>query len=151
MPVINQVKLKFPCHDQKTASFSWNPASDSVETASRHIDIPFLSNITLKATQGQKIAIIGDVGSGKSSLLSALIGQMRKVDGIRKIYGSMSYAPQQSWLLNTSLRENILFGSSMDKKRYNEVVRVCALQRDFSLLADGDLTRISERVKTQKG
>ncbi|KAJ3086700.1 Multidrug resistance-associated protein 4 [Quaeritorhiza haematococci] len=125
------------------ADFKW----DGAETEG-----PTLNQINLTARKGQKIAIIGDVGSGKSSLLAALLGQIRQVGGDRlKIYGRTSYVPQQAWLLNSTLRDNILFGMDYDKKRYQEVVRVCSLQRDLTLLIAGDKTEIAERGANLSG
>ncbi|KAJ3088485.1 Multidrug resistance-associated protein 4 [Quaeritorhiza haematococci] len=125
------------------ADFKW----DGAETST-----PTLTKISLTARKGQKIALIGDVGSGKSSLLAALLGQIRQVGGDRlKIYGRTSYVPQQAWLLNTTLRDNILFGMEYDKKRYKEVVRVCSLQRDLGLLIAGDRTEIAERGANLSG
>lgn len=107
-----------------------------------------MSKISLKARKGQKIAVIGDVGSGKSSLLAALLGQIRQVGGDEfKVYGTTSYVPQQAWLLNMTLRDNILFGTPMDRSRYKEVIRVCSLQRDLTLLLAGDKTELAERVR----
>ena len=85
------------------------------------------------------------MGVGKSSLLAALLGQMRLTEGQSNIYGSISYTPQEAWLLNMSLRDNILFGSEYDEARYNEVIRVCSLGRDLQLMANGDKTEIGER------
>ena len=91
------------------------------------------------------MAIVGDVGSGKSSLLAALLGQMKRTEGDCKVYGSLSYVPQEAWLLNMSLRDNITFGSEYNEKIYNQVIKICALERDLKLMADGDRTEIGER------
>ncbi|KAI8803261.1 P-loop containing nucleoside triphosphate hydrolase protein [Cladochytrium replicatum] len=112
---------------------------------------PTLEAISLKAKRGSKIGIIGDVGSGKSSLIAALLGQVRQTKGEMKIYGSTSYVPQQAWLLNETLRSNILFGMDMHRQRYKEVIRVCSLQRDLTLLLAGDQTEIAERGANLSG
>ena len=104
-----------------------------------------LKDFTFTARKGKVTAVVGDVGSGKSSLLSALLGQMKTVSGECKVYGSISYVPQEAWLLNMTLRDNIVFGSEFDQKRYNEVIKVCALKRDLTLMSDGDRTEIGER------
>ncbi|KNE67331.1 hypothetical protein AMAG_11802 [Allomyces macrogynus ATCC 38327] len=125
----------------KSASFTW-------EGESR----PALQHLSLKVNRGEILAVIGDVGSGKSSLVAALLGQMNQTAGDPvKIYGSMSYVPQEAWLLNFSLRENILFGCDYEKARYDEVIRVCALTRDLTLLAAGDQTEIAERGANLSG
>jgi ABC-type multidrug transport system fused ATPase/permease subunit len=70
---------------------------------------------------------------------------MQLVNGDSKVCGSVSYTPQEAWLLNMTLRENILFGSEYEEAKYREVIKVCALNRDLSLMADGDRTEIGER------
>lgn len=104
-----------------------------------------MNDIFFRARRGELTAIVGDVGSGKSSLLAALLGQMQLVKGESKVCGSISYTPQEAWLLNMTLRENILFGSEYEEAKYREVVKVCALNRDLSLMPDGDRTEIGER------
>ncbi len=104
-----------------------------------------LNKINFTAKKGKLTAIVGDVGSGKSSLLAALLGQMVRTEGECKVLGSIGYVPQEAWLLNMTLRENIIFGSPFDEKRYNEVIRVCALRRDLALMPNGDQTEIGER------
>lgn len=91
------------------------------------------------------VAIIGKVGSGKSSLLNAIIGDMKKTDGELTIRGSIAYCQQQPWIQNESLRENILFGSEYDSEKYEKVIQACCLKRDLSILPDGDLTEIGEQ------
>jgi ATP-binding cassette subfamily C (CFTR/MRP) protein 1 len=104
-----------------------------------------LSDLSFTLRRGQLTAIVGDVGSGKSSLLAALLGQMIQVEGESRVLGSIGYVPQEAWLLNMSLRDNIIFGSPYDECRYRKVIKVCALERDLSLMANGDQTEIGER------
>ncbi|KAJ3019986.1 Multidrug resistance-associated protein 1 [Thoreauomyces humboldtii] len=113
---------------------------------------PTLQNVSLNIKRGSKVAIVGDVGSGKSSLIAALLGQIRLVsgDGI-KVYGTTAYMSQEAWLLNITLRDNILFGKEFERARYNDVVRVAALQRDLTLLIAGDKTEIAERGANLSG
>ncbi|CAG8494646.1 10597_t:CDS:10 [Diversispora eburnea] len=106
---------------------------------------PTLKFLNMKVKQGECFAIVGDVGAGKSSILAAIIGQLRKENGIRKIRGSISYVPHDAWLLNATLRDNILFGNDFDAKRYSDVLHVCALNRDLSLLSYSDATEIGDR------
>jgi ABC-type bacteriocin/lantibiotic exporter with double-glycine peptidase domain len=104
-----------------------------------------LKNFNFEARKNKVTAVVGDVGSGKSSFLAALLGQMKHINGECKVFGSISYVPQEAWLLNMSLRDNIIFGSDYDEKHYKNVIKVCALQRDLSLMPDGDKTEIGER------
>jgi len=93
------------------------------------------------------VAVVGTVGSGKSSLISAMMGEMDKVSGSVNINASLAYIPQQAWIQNCSLRDNILFGKSYDEARYNRVVDACALTPDLAMLPGGDSTEIGEKVK----
>ena len=70
---------------------------------------------------------------------------MKHVNGECNVFGSISYVPQEAWLLNMSLRDNITFGSEFNEKHYNNVIKVCALERDLNLMTDGDKTEIGER------
>ncbi|KAF9405219.1 hypothetical protein BGZ94_003688, partial [Podila epigama] len=108
---------------------------------------PALSNINLTVKKGEVVAIVGDVGSGKSSFVAALLGQIRQTGSGPKLkmYGTSSYVPQEAWLINVNLRENIIFGKEYEAERYKTVVKVCALERDLTLLSHGDQTEIGER------
>jgi ABC-type multidrug transport system fused ATPase/permease subunit len=115
-------------------------------------DRPTIHNISVKVKKGAKVGIVGDVGCGKSSLIAALLGQIRQVRGDTvKVYGSTAYMSQEAWLLNMTLRENVLFGKPMDTSRYREVIRVAGLQRDLTLLIAGDQTEIAERGANLSG
>ncbi|KAH6576899.1 hypothetical protein BASA50_008740 [Batrachochytrium salamandrivorans] len=115
-------------------------------------DAPSLRNISLAIKRGARVAIVGDVGSGKSSLIAALLGQIRQVRGPEiKLYNSTAYMSQEAWILNLTLRNNILFGKDMDMARYQEVIRVAGLQRDLTLLLAADQTEIAERGANLSG
>lgn len=90
--------------------------------------------------------MVGQVGSGKSSFLSSILGEMTKFRGRMQLNGSISYVPQQAWIQNATVRENILFGKNFDQKFYNQVIESCALVSDFQILQGGDLTEIGEKV-----
>ncbi|KAF9433662.1 Multidrug resistance-associated protein 4 [Entomortierella beljakovae] len=120
----------------KDADFGWPGAQESNST------LKFV-NISIKP--GQLVAIVGDVGSGKSSTLAAIMGQIKLREGERVVRGSLAYVPHDAWLLNASLKENILFGSPFNRQKYNDILRVCALTRDLTLLSAGDETEIGER------
>lgn len=80
------------------------------------------------------VAIVGSVGAGKSSVMSALLGEMEKLTGKVNTVGSIAYVSQQAWIQNASLQDNILFGAGMDRKRYNQVIAACALKPDIDML-----------------
>ena len=106
---------------------------------------PLLKNLNLKVKKGDLVAIVGSVGSGKSSLLNALIGEMKCLSGDVIFSGSVGYAPQQAWIQNTTLEKNITFGQEFNQERYEKAIRVCALKKDIEILQDGDQTEIGER------
>uniref|UniRef100_A0A8C5SK09 ABC-type glutathione-S-conjugate transporter n=1 Tax=Laticauda laticaudata TaxID=8630 RepID=A0A8C5SK09_LATLA len=116
------------------ASFAWNQDSDVT-----------IKDITLEIAHGSLVAIVGSVGSGKSSLISAMLGEMENIKGHINIQGSMAYVPQQAWIQNATLKDNIIFGSSLDETRYQQVLEACALHPDLKLLPGGDLTEIGEK------
>ena len=117
----------------KDASCSWD------------LDDSTLRSINFHAVPGSLTCIVGTVGSGKSSLLNALLGELRKTSGSIDIRGRISYAPQIPFLLHTTVRENITFGQDFDEERYARTIETCALQADFDVLVAGDLTVIGER------
>ncbi|KAJ3026911.1 UNVERIFIED_CONTAM: hypothetical protein HDU68_004835 [Siphonaria sp. JEL0065] len=112
-----------------------------------------LSGINLSIPKGSLVAIVGAVGSGKSSLLSALVGQLKPCTPSSKVIfsGSVGYAPQQPWIMNTSLKENILFGLPFDEKRYQAAIDACALRKDLNVLSGGDEAEIGEKGITLSG
>jgi ABC-type multidrug transport system fused ATPase/permease subunit len=116
--------------DVQDASFAW----ESKEAA------PSLSNINLSVSRGQLIAVIGKVGSGKSSLLNSLLGEMERIKGHIGMRGTVAYVPQQPWIQNETVRNNIVFGRHFDEYFYNRVLDACALFPDLSILSNGDMT-----------
>ncbi|XP_037958175.1 multidrug resistance-associated protein 1 isoform X4 [Teleopsis dalmanni] len=104
-----------------------------------------LKNINMEVHKNTLCAIVGTVGSGKSSVIQAYLGEMDKISGHVNTVGSMAYVPQQAWIQNATLRDNILFGKPYDRKRYNRVIDACALRADISILSAGDMTEIGEK------
>ncbi|XP_030839751.1 ATP-binding cassette, sub-family C (CFTR/MRP), member 1 isoform X4 [Strongylocentrotus purpuratus] len=104
-----------------------------------------LTNINLDIKQGSLVAVVGQVGCGKSSLLSALLGEMEKVDGKVFVQGSVAYVPQQAWIQNATLRSNIVFSGDLHVTKYKHVIQSCALARDLVVLPGGDMTEIGEK------
>nr|CAD7427423.1 unnamed protein product [Timema monikensis] len=113
-------------------------------------DPPVLKNINLKLPQGSLVAVVGTVGSGKSSLISALLGELDKLTGRVNTKGSIAYVPQQAWIQNCTLRDNIIFGKSMDHSTYMRVIEACALKPDLEMLPAGDQTEIGEKASWLK-
>ncbi|KAI0123118.1 ABC transporter [Xylariales sp. AK1849] len=113
---------------------------------------PFkLQDLNFEIGRSDLVAVIGSVGSGKSSLLAALAGDMRKTAGEVVLGASRAFCPQYAWIQNTTLKENIVFGKDTDRDWYREVINACALQPDLDMLPHGDATEIGERGITISG
>ncbi|WZZ16208.1 hypothetical protein YC2023_109297 [Brassica napus] len=107
---------------------------------------PTLLNINLDVPVGSLVAVVGSTGEGKTSLISAMLGELPAIsDAIVTLRGSVAYVPQVSWIFNATVRDNILFGAPFDKEKYERVIDVTALRHDLELLPGGDLTEIGER------
>ena len=102
----------------KEASFSWN---DNSALSSYDVSDCSLQHINWNVSEGSLVAVVGTVGSGKSSLLSALLGDMIRVRGEANIKGKIAYVPQQAWMQNATLKNNILFGRTYQKDLYEKV------------------------------
>ncbi|OEL24703.1 ABC transporter C family member 9 [Dichanthelium oligosanthes] len=140
---VTQVPRSDTCYaveiDQGT--FSWE-----LETTS-----PTLTDVELRVKRGMKVAICGMVGSGKTSLLSCILGEMPKRDGTVRVSGSKAYVPQTAWILSGNIRDNILFGNPYDKEKYERVIQACTLTKNIEMFANGDLTEIGERGINMSG
>ncbi|KAJ0106908.1 hypothetical protein J7T55_014984 [Diaporthe amygdali] len=109
-------------------------------------DLPFsLDRVNIDISRGELIAVIGGVGSGKTSLLAALTGDMRKTHGSVVWGGSKAVCAQYAWIQNATVKDNIIFGSQVDEEWYRIVVHACSLTADFETLPHGDATEIGER------
>ncbi|XP_037318658.2 ATP-binding cassette sub-family C member 4-like isoform X2 [Pungitius pungitius] len=143
---------------ERKKSFSWEEIKEnSVEIEkltcywNKSLDSPSLQDICITMKSHQLLTVIGPVGAGKSSLLSAILGELPHDAGTLKVKGRLTYAAQQPWVFPGSVRSNILFGRDLDPKKYETVLRACALKRDLQLLPDGDLTLIGDRGATLSG
>ncbi|KAM9321307.1 ATP-binding cassette sub-family C member 4 [Gastrophryne carolinensis] len=115
------------------------------------LDAPTLHNISCSVRPGELLAVIGPVGAGKSSLLSAILGELPKDKGFVDIRGRIAYVSQQPWVFSGTVRSNILFGKEYVQEKYDRVLRACALKKDLLQLDDGDLTMIGDRGVTLSG
>ncbi|CAG5933712.1 unnamed protein product [Menidia menidia] len=115
------------------------------------LDSPSLEDITVTAKSPGLLAVIGPVGAGKSSLLSAILGELPHYAGQLRVKGRLTYASQQPWVFPGTIRSNILFGRELKTKQYVRVLRACALKRDLEVLKNGDLTLIGDRGSTLSG
>ena len=122
------------CIEMAGATFVWPEVAE-----------PTLVNVSFALGRGQIAAVVGRVGSGKSALLAALLGDMQLRSGRVALEGSVAYVAQTPWIQNCSLRDNILFGLPFDAQRYAEAVDACQLRPDIDLLSRGDRTEIGEK------
>ncbi|CAN1290514.1 ABC transporter C family member 3 [Linum perenne] len=106
---------------------------------------PTLRDINLKVFCGMKVAVCGTVGSGKSSLLSCILGEVPKISGTIELCGTKAYVAQSPWIQSGKIQENILFGQEMNKDKYDRVLEACALKKDLEIFSFGDQTGIGER------
>ncbi|XP_059662406.1 ABC transporter C family member 3-like isoform X1 [Cornus florida] len=116
-------------------NFSWDVSSPN----------PTLKDINLSVSHGMIVAVCGTVGSGKSSLLSCILGEMPKVSGSVKLSGTKAYVAQSPWIQSGKIEDNILFGKEMDREKYEQVLDACCLKKDLEILSFGDQTVIGER------
>ncbi|KIW71014.1 hypothetical protein PV04_03236 [Phialophora macrospora] len=119
----------------KDATFTWD--KDSGKNV--------LENINFNANKGELTCIVGKVGAGKSSLLSSILGDLYKIHGEIVVRGRIAYAAQSPWIMNASVKENIVFGHRWDPLFYEQTINACALADDFRQLPDGDSTEVGER------
>ncbi|XP_010652424.1 ABC transporter C family member 5 [Vitis vinifera] len=119
----------------KNGEFCWDPTSSKLT----------LSGIQMKVERGRRVAVCGMVGSGKSSFLSCILGEIPKISGEVRICGSAAYVSQSAWIQSGNIEENILFGSPMDRAKYKKVLHACSLKKDLELFSHGDQTIIGDR------
>uniref|UniRef100_A0A670Y5C1 ABC-type glutathione-S-conjugate transporter n=1 Tax=Pseudonaja textilis TaxID=8673 RepID=A0A670Y5C1_PSETE len=105
----------------------------------------YLYRMNLTVPQGSLCAVVGQVGAGKSSLLSALLGELQRIEGSVVIKGTTAFVPQTSWIQNASVEDNVVFGRKMERTWYNQVVKACALQPDIDGFPAGSRTEIGEK------
>ncbi|XP_055594335.1 ATP-binding cassette sub-family C member 2-like isoform X2 [Uranotaenia lowii] len=110
-----------------------------------------LSHVDLSIGEGEFVAITGSVGSGKSLLLGAILGELEQTGGTTSVVGHLGYVPQEAWILHRTVKENILFGQSFDEALYDTVIEACALGSDLASLPNGDETLIGEKGITISG
>ncbi|KAK5646961.1 hypothetical protein RI129_005425 [Pyrocoelia pectoralis] len=117
----------------RNATAKWNESANE------------LKNINVKIKSGSIVAIIGAVGSGKSSILQLILRELPLAEGDLEICGDISYAPQEPWVFNGTVRQNILFNKPYSKGRYESIISKCSLKRDLELFTSADLTVVGEQ------
>lgn len=148
-PVAPQTHSKCVIHLQN-ASFTWASCSEAEAAGDENaanVKTLALNDLDFEVLAGEHVALVGPVGSGKSSLLQALAGEMRHTGG--RVFTwpeAIAYAPQTPWIFAGTLKQNILFGAPMNEARYRATLAACALDKDVEQLPDGEDTEIGEKV-----
>lgn len=119
----------------RDATFTWN--KEEPRNA--------LEDINFSAHKGELSCVVGRVGAGKSSFLQSMLGDLWKIKGEVILRGTSAYVAQSPWVMNASVKENIVFGYRWDPHFYDRTVKACALLEDFASLPDGDQTEVGER------
>ncbi|KAJ2209219.1 hypothetical protein IW139_000004 [Coemansia sp. RSA 353] len=156
-----------PCQDLDVAvrisdgDFKWNDGAaievsnqkgnDSSDALKVSQEVFQLKAVNLEIPHGSLVIVIGSVGSGKSSLASAIVGEMDCTSGSIIYGGTLGYAPQVPWMTNATIRENIVFGKPFDYETYLSVIEACELEADLAAFPAGDQTEIGERGVTLSG
>ena len=135
----------------KNSNFLVFPPSDD-ESKSINKDEPYLKNINLTVNKGEFICIIGEVASGKSALIKAILNNMIIDDKTKLIVnGNISYVSQESWIQNNTIQKNILFYKPYNQEKYETILNICELNKDLETFTGGDLTEIGEKGITLSG
>ncbi|XP_023244547.1 multidrug resistance-associated protein 4-like isoform X3 [Centruroides sculpturatus] len=124
---------------------------DSVTAAWKKEFEPTLNGISLNMQSRELLIVIGPVGSGKSSLLMSVLGEIPITSGKVSVKGKISYASQEAWVFNATIRENILFGEEYQEDKYRKILHITALEKDISLFPKGDLTIVGEKGVIMSG
>ncbi|XP_036361692.1 multidrug resistance-associated protein 4 isoform X2 [Octopus sinensis] len=122
---------------------NWNKDSNSNNM--------ILNDISFSLNDNQLLAVVGPVGAGKSSLLMCILHELPVLSGKLTVNGTVGYVAQKPWVFSASLRQNIVFGKKYEEKRYKEILKACALEKDLSILPNGDFTLVGERGITLSG
>ncbi|XP_017229484.1 ABC transporter C family member 13 isoform X1 [Daucus carota subsp. sativus] len=104
-----------------------------------------MDHVTLSVPKGHLIAVVGEVGSGKSSLLNSILRETKIINGFVHTSGSIAYVPQVPWILSGSIRDNVILGDEYDPRRLSDVLEACALDIDVFRMTGGDLAFIGEK------
>lgn len=143
----------------KNVTATWSLPSTENSTKKNEIDDKLmqqvisttLDDLSVEFPKGKLIGIIGPVGAGKSSFLSAILRELPLESGLMNVNGSISYASQEPWVFSASVRQNILFGEEFESDRYNAIVKSCALETDFNQFENGDRTIVGEKGSLSGG
>ncbi|XP_076093492.1 ATP-binding cassette sub-family C member 3-like isoform X1 [Mytilus galloprovincialis] len=137
---VNPQNVHFISHSDyavsiQNGSFTWE----------KNTERSTLGGINVNIREGNLVAVVGHVGSGKSSFIASILGEMEKLAGEVRVKGSVAYVSQEAWIQNLSVKDNILYGHTFNERKYNRVIEGCCLKTDLEILTAGDMTEIGER------
>ena len=148
------IKLQVNENNQKTKNIIYDDnlilSNQNHKNKTEEKIITLLKGINFKIKKGEHIGIIGEVGSGKTCLLNSTINNLavlnkKEKDGNIKLSGKVSFVSQNSWILNDTIEQNILFFKPMNREKYNKVISICQLAPDLLIFPQGDQTEIGEK------
>ncbi len=150
-----------PKEKEKDISIKINENNGKNGQNKKNDDIPeieiieLLKGISLKIEKGDLIGIVGEIGSGKTCLLNAILNNLDVLNTQKgkkiKVNGSIAYVPQKAWILNETVRNNIVFKREFDEEKYKKVVNICQLNPDFEIFKSGDMTQVSDKGSNLSG
>ncbi|PIA51369.1 hypothetical protein AQUCO_01100295v1 [Aquilegia coerulea] len=136
----NNISMSDVAIEIGSGTYAWEGGDLNVVKPTITIDM------SMQIMKGNKIAVCGTVGAGKSSFLCSILNEIPQLSGLGiKVTGAKAYVPQSAWIQTGTVRENVLFGKAMEKGFYESVLKACALNRDIDMWADGDRTVVGER------
>uniref|UniRef100_A0A087YK27 ATP-binding cassette sub-family C member 5 n=1 Tax=Poecilia formosa TaxID=48698 RepID=A0A087YK27_POEFO len=159
-PYLEQRKDNNTAVEMRNATLSWtktasgpdlpNPQNGQVkdhkqDETGQSESLPTLKNISFTLPKGNLLGVCGNVGSGKTSLISSILEQMHLLRGSITADGTFAYVSQQAWIFHGTVQENILMGEAFNQAKYDRVLDVCSLRADLKILPYGDRTEIGER------
>jgi len=147
---IELVRAQLEEAERKIGDLAGRPVSSGAgDEAGPYRSLLCLKRVDFECNAGEVVAVVGGVGSGKTSFVNAILGEVRRLAGTASVNGTVAYFSQVPFIMNASLRDNVLFGhvddSSIDEERYQRALDCCALRHDLELLPDGDSTEIGEK------
>uniref|UniRef100_A0A1E5RU90 Metal resistance protein YCF1 n=1 Tax=Hanseniaspora uvarum TaxID=29833 RepID=A0A1E5RU90_HANUV len=104
-----------------------------------------LSNIDFVGKKGNLHCIVSKIGNGKSAMMKSILGDITRIEGDAFVKGSIAYCSQNPWIINATIRDNIIFGKKFDAEFYDKAIKACSLDRDLDIFTEGDMTVVGEK------